>query len=379
MAKKFDMAAAEQDILTRLDIQAEYSAMGVAFASDRPRSSGMIECFARSRDEKKPSAAVNTNTGRYIDSASGENLSLWDFAARYGGFSDWRAARQHFADKAGVKLRGGKAEESPLDQLEFIDWTEGNERLAALWCAKHKKGASVEAFKLAGGRVGHYPTRIDKQSGQKRRGEFKILGLPCYGHKLTDADPIAWVIWNISGGGLPVYRQKGTPPEMVKMKSIGDTRGAMMNLHSLSVLSDDSRSAGVDLIWKSGGPSDMLAIQAAILRDSPEFRDSHLVLTNASGETGDILPHQAALFAGRRAVLCGDTDEAGVVGVDKWREAIANVAASVQVAQLPFAWTKKHGKDARDFLNGEPCDLVAESAASDAASSEASSETECLI
>lgn len=356
MAKKqkFDPAAAEQEILRSLDIKAEYRAMGVNFASERERSSGMIECFARGRDERKPSAAVNVNTGRYIDSASGENLSLWDFAARYGGHSDWREARKHFAEKAGVRLAGGRAAESPIDQIQFLDWSAGHERLAEIWCAKHKAGASLQAVKLAGGRIGAYPCRVDPKTGERRHGEFKVIALPCYGHKLLEAEPVAWVLWNISGGGLPVYRGKDTPPEMVKMKSVGETRGAMMGLHGLSVLLDPDRSASVEVVWKCGGPSDLLAIQAAIAADSESLLDKHVVITNASGETGDILPHQASLFAGRSAILCGDTDEAGEIGVEKWRSAIASTAASVRIVALPFERTKKHGKDARDFLNGVP-------------------------
>lgn len=353
-SRKVDISAAEKEVLLSLDVKAEYSAMGVVFASERERSSGMIECYARGRDERKPSAAVNVNTGRYIDSASGENLSLWDFAAKYGGYSDWRAARQHFADKAGVSLGARKNDDSPLDQIEFLDWSAGNERLAEIWCSKHKPGASLEAIKLAGGRVGCYPCRLDQKTGERRRGEFRVICLPCYGPKLLDAGPTAWVLWNISGGGLPVYRGKESQPEMVKMKSVGETRGAMMGLHGLSVLANEELSPGVEFIWKTGGPTDLLAVQASIACDSEELLNKHLVVTNASGEAADVLPHQVALFAGRNAILCGDADEAGVIGVEKWRAAIASAAASVRTVVLPYAVEKKHGKDARDFLNGEP-------------------------
>ncbi len=32
---------------------------------------------------------------------------MWEFAARFGRFGDWRNARKHYADRAGVKLPGG--------------------------------------------------------------------------------------------------------------------------------------------------------------------------------------------------------------------------------------------------------------------------------
>lgn len=365
MAKKSaaDIAQLEAEIINRLDILAEYRQLGVRFASDHPRSSGMIECYAKARDEAKPSAAVNVGTARYIDSASGENLSLWDFAAKYGSLGDWRQAREHFAAKAGVKLNSGKPKDSPLDSLDFLPWHPGHDQFAEIWCKKHKRGCSLPAIKLAGGRIARYPCWTDQKTGERHTGQYTCIALPCFGAKLLAADPVAWVIYNIGGGDLPVRRGKDEsgnqrPPDWVKMKSVGETRGTMMNLHALQVLADPASRAGVELVFKTGGPSDLLAIQAAILRDRPELRDRHLVLTNASGETGDILPHQAAIFQGLRVGLIGDCDEAGGVGVQKWRAVLEQIAAAVLCPQLPYAAQKKHGKDARDFLNGVPSDLL---------------------
>jgi hypothetical protein len=354
-AKRASFVDQTAEILSRLDVLEEYRAMGVVFASERPRSSGMIECYARGRDEKKPSAAVNTKTGRYIDKGGGgESLSLFDFAAKYGGLVDWQAARKQFAEKAGVKLGSVRPPEDPATAIDFLDWTGGYENLATIWCRKYKPGVTLEALKLAGARVGSYPCFTDDKTGERRKGQYKVLALPAYGEKLLDADPCAWVLWNITGGKLPVYRGKGMPPDYVKMKSVGPTRGATMNFHALSRLIDDDTAAGVEWIIKTAGPSDMLALLSA---QSEAERETHLVLTNASSETGDVLPHQVALFAARRAILVHDADEAGEAGLAKWIESLKNVAAELRLIKLPYQVQKKDGKDARDFLNGVPSDL----------------------
>lgn len=417
-AKKMDYAQATDDILSRLDILSEYQALGVRFAAAQPRSSGMIECYAAARpDERKPSGAVQTKTGRYIDSASGENLSFFDFACKYGGhgFTDWRDARKFYADKAGVKLTAARPPEDPTELIEFLPWDDGHEKLARYWCVKHKRGASLEAVKLAGGRVGYLLYRDKKKKAEDgqpllRRTNHKCICLPCYGEKLLAADPVAWVVYDISGDKFAIHRGEGRPPDLVKMKSVGPTSGTMMGLHGLTRLAavaeaaassaspagpdedveaneelagegesaaaaepaaDDDDSAEsltppagppqeqgqgptqeITLVHKTGGPSDMLALLATILRESPELIDSHLVVTNASGEVGDVMPHQAAVFAGHKAVLWPDTDEPGQVGAAKWLVALIQAAREVWQAKLPWAITKKHGKDLRDFLNG---------------------------
>jgi hypothetical protein len=337
------------EIIARLDIAEEYRELGIHFVG-QPRSSGSYECIppGEDRNQSKPSAFVNIKSGRYIDSGkSGDNLSLWDFAVTYGGgrFADWKEARKHYAEKAGVSLaRTGRPPERPKDQLEFEDWTQGNETLANIWCALHKKGITLESIKSNGGRIAHYPCFKDKETQQRRRGQYKCIALPCYGDQLLNADPVAWVIWEINGRMLPVFRGKTVPPDFVKMKSVGPTRGAMMGLHGLAQLA--KANANVRMIWKTGGPSDMLALFAAI---PPEYRDLDLVLTNASGENGDVLPHQAAIFAGHNVRIVHDADTAGEVGAMKWLAELENTQTKLH-RRLPYTIEKKDGKDLRDFF-----------------------------
>lgn len=362
MAAKRSFDDQTEEILSRLDIFSEYALLGVRFAGE-PRN-GKCECYAIDRDEKNPSAVIFEHSGRYSDSASGQNYSLWDFAARFGkGHADWREARKFYADKVGIKLSAARPPENPAELLEFLPWDDGNDRLARLWCAKHKKGASLEAIKLAGGKVAHLLYRDSKvraKDGQPtlKRTQHKCICLPCYGEKLLAADPVAWVIFDIGGAKFQIHHGKDHPPSFVKMRAVGATRGAMMGLHGLTRLA----AAGPDeisLVWKVGGPTDMLALIAATLRDSPELLDTHLVVTNASSETGDVLPHQAAIFAGHKVLLCHDADEAGEVGAAKWIVALRQTAREVRKVCLPWEVAKKSGKDLRDFLNGEPAGVLA--------------------
>jgi len=103
--------AAETEIIARLDVAAEYEALGVRLAG-RPRASGMVSCYAYGRDDRSPSAWINVQSGYYGDSGGetdGEgSISLWQFAVNVKRFPDWRTARQHYADKAGVTLPNGQ-------------------------------------------------------------------------------------------------------------------------------------------------------------------------------------------------------------------------------------------------------------------------------
>lgn len=355
MAKKVDPAQETEEIISRLDILAEYQAMGVRFVGE-PRGSGAVECFAAGRDERKPSAFVNVNTGLYCDSGGDrEKLSLFDFAVKYGnqGFRDWKEARQHYAEVAGVKLsKSGGAKKNPLDSLELLDW-KYYETLAELWCHKYKPGVTVEALKLAGAVPARYPCWRNK-NGEKQLGKYTCVALPCYGDKLLAGGPVAYVIWNMTGPTLELFRGKGVPPTEEKMLSIGLTRGTLMNQFALSRLSDPAVSPTIEWVWKSGGPSDMLTLQASI---PPDRRDTHLVITNASSETGDVLPNQVAILAGQRVLVAHDADEAGEVGALKWLTALKGVASEARQVRLPWAVQRKSGKDIRDYLRGVPFDL----------------------
>ncbi len=345
------------EIISKLDIAAEYAALGVQL-SGQPRESGMVSCYALGRDDKRPSAWVNVKTGYYGDSG-GKNTesctySLWDFAASVAGkFADWKEARKAYAEKVGVKL--GRCKASDGDKwrlrLEFQPWElPGNDILLARWCAKVKPGITPEAVKAAGGKLAYYPCWIDRDTKEKKRGPKQVIALPCYGQWGIAADPVAWVIFDVSGQQFDVTPKDAAPGEprnMAKMLSIGPTTGATMGLAGLMALSDSEQHKKIEWAWKTAGPTDMLQFMSS---RPPEFAERHVAVCNAGGETSDVPAYQAALFAGLKVAVVGDRDMAGTVGCEKWCRALDGICAETRAPALPYPLVESHGKDLRDFL-----------------------------
>ena len=127
-----------QRVLAGLVIPREYELMGVVIPDATPCSNNCVEAYSVVRKgEAKPSAWINCVTGVYGDKGDtrGEpqQYSLFDFAVAHGGFTDFKAAYRHFAQKAGVELPARRKSKAPADQLEFEEWTAGNSRLIELW------------------------------------------------------------------------------------------------------------------------------------------------------------------------------------------------------------------------------------------------------
>jgi hypothetical protein len=345
-------------ILAGLSIADEYRALGVEIVGE-PRSSGMVSCRAFGRDDRKPSAWLNIKTGYYGDSGgereAAYTCSLWDFAVRTGKFADWQEARRAYAKKAGVEIGRMKKSEGTdwRKKLEFQQWeAPGNDVLALRWCLKSKRGVTVEAIKAAGGQIAYYPCWFDQKKKEKVRAKScrQVVALPCYGDWGLAADPVAWVIWDLTGEDFDVTPKDypaDQPRVRAKMISVGPTRGAMMGLAGLMSLTDPEARAQIAWTWKTAGPTDLLGLMSAI---PPDLKTAHVVVTNASGETGDVSPTQAKLLAGLRVAVVGDRDEAGTIGAAKWCRALDGLADQIRNVELPWPIEPKHGKDLRDYL-----------------------------
>ena len=361
------------EILSRLDLLAVYRELGVETHGE-PRASGMVSCRAVGRDDRKPSAWINVQSGYYGDSGAtgvaAGTMSLFDFAVLHGGGrygNDWREARKIFADRAGVRIAAEPAADANgkkkavdgdrwRDRLEFQEWTApGAVAVAHRWCLKCKPGVTVEAIQSAGGRLAYYPCfRDDSGELKRRKWAVQVVAVPAYGADLLAADPVAWVIWDVTGAGLRLAKRKGQPDqEPAKMLSIGSTAGAMMGLHGLMILADDERRAKVRVAWKTGGPTDLLALWAAIPDDR---RETDIVVTNASGENGEVAKHQGQMLAGLPVAVVHDCDDAGEAGREKWGRALTGVATDVRQVRLPWQVKRSHGEDIRDFLAGKETD-----------------------
>lgn len=349
------------EILAALNVLDEYRALGVEIIGE-PRASGMVACRAFGREDRRPSAWVNAKTGFYGDAggkdAAAYTMSLFDFAVKVGRFPDWKEARKAYAAKAGVDLGRGRpagAKDDWHNRLILQTWdTPGNDILTARWCLQHKPGVTVEAIKAAGGQMAYYPCHWDKesQSVQKNHNCRQVIAIPAYGEWLLDAEPVAWILWDITGAPFDVT-PKGTPSTeprvLAKMVSCGPTRGTVLGLSALMVLADPDRRAAVERVWKVEGPADMLTLWSAI---PAELRETHLVITNGGGATSDVLPHQAKLLAGLPVAVCGDCDEAGQVGAAKWLRALDGLTADMRPVVLPWEIKPSHGEDVRDYLTG---------------------------
>ena len=231
------LTAAKQlsaDIIAALGpsgVVSEYSSHGVRFAGDI-RSNGVIECYGALRDtdnDSKPSAYVDTTTGKYKDSGGTETreIDLWEFIARKSG-GDWLAVKRGLAERLG--LAGGtvkgrrkskakpapaavessapatnghahtahtaltrKPSESPATALGFEDWTPGKLRLLSYWCLKHRRGISSEAVLAAGGKVAKYPLgRTNPATGEAIDVSTDyVVCVPVYGEPVVEAVPAA--------------------------------------------------------------------------------------------------------------------------------------------------------------------------------------------
>jgi len=354
------------EILSRLDVAAEYEALGVRLKG-QPRASGMVSCYACGREDRSPSAWINIRSGCYGDSGGRDTaaytMSLWDFAVKVGRFPDWQTARKAYASKVGVAIGREKKTAGKTDwrdKLEFQSWdTPGNDMLAQRWCMVAKPGVTPEAIRAAGGMLAYYPCWRDKKTGEKRRTRDcrQVVALPCYGPWFLEADPVAWQIFDVTGQPFDVTPKDmppDEPPVLAKHLSVGPTSGTLMGLSSLMLLCDPDRRAGVELVWKVEGPIDMLALWASL---PPEQRETVAIVTQAGGAAAEVQSHQAKPLAGLRVAVVGDCDDAGQVGTEKWCRALDGLAAELRAVRLPWDIEPKHGKDVRDFLTGAPISL----------------------
>lgn len=341
--KGIDWQEYRQKIIEGLNLETEFNTLGIEVVGT-PGDDGWAGCRAVDRDDHQPSAAVNFQTGHYIDKGGvGLSLSFFDLAAHVKKFPSWKIARDHYAAVAGVAI-DGRPPRDPAEHLVFMPWNAGTENLAALWAAK-KSGVTVESIQAAGGRIARY------------RDQYTVVALPCYGPGLTAADPVGWVLWNSTGRDLPVFRGRDKASSQlkttwVKMKTTFGSDASLIGRHGIERI---QRAASGDkfVIWKVEGPSDLLALWAII---PAEKRDRHLVITNAGGGAQNPASWMAAIFAGHLCATVGDGDATGIAGSIKWAKWIAKVADESRLLrpeQMGFEVVEKHGQDLRDWIAGK--------------------------
>lgn len=336
MTTPADFHAAEREILTRLDIPAELTALGVRFSSDTPSAEGWLPCFAIDRDEENPSAAVNIisqngKLGRYKDLGGNHaSRAYWDTCVVLdpSSFPTWQDARQHFADKVNVKLPGSgpsqskSIEKDPFEKVSPIA-PELSDALLSTWCAG-KPPIKVEAVKAAGGIPYHWPSTAP---GNR---QFRCVGFTARIRGKTT--------------GLLIYRTSGklfpeTPSGLPARKAhlCGGSRDGWV------IVGGEDALAAATTVWAVEGIPDSLAIH-------PLLPAGHVVVTNVCGASArKKLPYD--IFAGKAMVFVGDQDTSGLAGVADSAPLAAAHAGDVRIATLPYPIEKSSGKDLRDFFN----------------------------
>lgn len=344
---------ATQQILSRLDIEAEYRALGVRIpAGSHARATGWLPVHAVGRDDRDPSAEINVGDGpargRYRDfGGDGQSLGLFDFAAAHGSISrDWRECRAHYARQTGVKLPDG-GDELPADKLDFYTLTPSIARMYA----ERKPGVTVEAIFALGARAARYP------KGMRPELQQHLIAFPMFGSSLLDGEPTAWHCVRQDGAKVRIYKGKGREPGETKTMTLGSP--GLMNCAALRTITEPTTK----IVWVVEGLTDLLAVQAALLALGERAVGN--VVVSAGGCSYHPRPEWLWAFAGKKVCVCFDVDPPqpgkeigpGQIGAAVWVAALAPAAAEVRNVQLPPPAPAKEGEpppkiDLRDWLTG---------------------------
>jgi hypothetical protein len=338
-----DWGELKSAVIAGLDIIQEYKQLGVKFVEGaEPRSSGWLPCHAVDREDRSPSAAVKIDTGHYRDlGGDNDSLSLWDFAVKHGPYADWKEAFQHYAKTSKVsKKKFPKSwENQPAEKVEILKYWNP---LTVRGFRKLYPKVTEEAILATGATIARYP----KKSSTPRY----CLQWPIYGTSLLDEPPTGHVIQAADSGLIEKFRGKELPPEPTKRLVLG--KSGLVGRSALKLFSADP--SPVERIYKVEGISDLLALQSII---PAEFREKHIVITNAAGAGEHQTPKDFAhLFAGTDLVIIHDSDEPGQNGAKLWLNYVGKYCKVVRNVILDDEIEAKHGKDLRDWLKDRTYD-----------------------
>lgn len=333
---KIDWAAIDREILAKLDLQAEFAALGIRLASSTPNAGGWLAAYAIDRQEASPSAAVNVASnngalGKYTDLATGNQaVSLWELAVKAERFSDWREARAHYADRAGVKLPKGKASgkggksaavamKLPLRRLAITP-----ELVARINAYAASRQTTGMVFHVAGGIPADF-------------NGHEVLAFPVY----LDGTIVGWILYRIDGQPFAAY---GDLPERKTHCLAGSADGwSIVGRNAAGeFVSGQAALDACGTLWRVEGLPDLFAIAARLPA-------GNAVASNIFG-AGAAAKLPMDDFTGKDVIAIGDQDTAGQAGNEKFCKAAAKVAKSVSTVTLPYPMVKKHGPDVRDYF-----------------------------
>lgn len=296
-------------------------------------------------DDRDASAQINITNGIYQCFAPAETIPFFEVLSRFTPGKKWQEVMADVARKYNFAPTSPASKDRPKNKLDFQPWNALWRATVAKFCKVNKHGTTLAAIERAGG----MPARWGKHS---------TVALPCYGSihgaiQVTDK-PQAHQFYDVVGQGFPRKEKQILPDGSVrdviaydKIRSEGPTSCSLMNKHAVALL--QNRSKSIEVVFRAAGPSDMLAMMAAIPDDKI---DKWLVTANANGEGGAVCQCQIDLLAPYPVIIVNDGDFAGCNGNIKWFWALRKSCPMVAVARLPFEIKRSHGYDSRDFLNG---------------------------
>lgn len=199
------------------------------------------------------------------------------------------------------------------------------------WCEK-KGGIKPEAVAAIGAEVAMW-----KQ--HPKASVEKVIAIPgrrglAAGAAPTRETAIGWQIAKVSG---EKFEFKDREPLKIR-STTGSESG---------IVTDWLRLKSATVVWKLEGPTDLMAFLSL-----PDLPSNVTAWTNSGGATESPKGWMLDTFIDRELIVCQDCDEPGQRGAVRWAGALSNVASGKQCKNvvLPYAISKDHGKDLRDWI-----------------------------
>lgn len=244
---------------------------------------------------------------------------------------DFQDAVQQVADYLGISTSSGSKKGKRADPAADLEWRPWSTDMANIFCGK-KTGVTESALLAAGAKLARY------------KRSYTVIALPIIGESLDTTKPVGWCLYNAMGHELPKWNKDGEIVGLVKTKITYGSEPGLIGLHAIERL----KATGlVDVVWKTEGSSDMLALAASI----PEaLRDRHVVVTNSNGAR-QRMGWMAGFLGRHECRVVHDADVPGQAGAESCCQEIAGQGGNPINVVLPYEVAEDHGKDVRDWLN----------------------------
>lgn len=191
---KIDWTATRRSILSRLDIREEYTALGLQLPSSEADDRGWLAISKTDANGLEVETGINVRTGHYAAfGANGEQLDLFEFAVKHGGFETYPDALNDFAGKAGVQMPTFRQDEDGA----FVEGT------YHYLDAQGDMAFETIHYRLKDGTLGRLTRRVT-EDGSPEHGLVDSVTVPYRLPELLESEPNRGVF--ILGSELDVER-----------------------------------------------------------------------------------------------------------------------------------------------------------------------------